>query len=60
MNQHLSAIDIAALHNAFATLTQAYGHMLAEQDRRLQMLSAQLKAANEELNKLRGETGKSF
>jgi hypothetical protein len=53
MSQHLSGIDLATIHNSFATLTQAYGQMLAEQERRQAMLTAQLKAATDENVKLR-------
>jgi len=53
MSQHLSGIELASIHNALATMTQAYGQMLAEQERRQAMLTAQLKAANDENAKLR-------
>ena len=53
MSQQISILELASIHNALATMTQAYGQMLAEQERRQAMLTAQLKAANDENAKLR-------
>lgn len=47
--QHVSSIDVPSLHNAMHGMVQAYGQLLAEQERRISMLSAQLKATQDEL-----------
>ena len=49
----ISGIDLAVIHNATHTLVQAYGQLLTEQDRRIQVLLAQLKVAQEENAKIR-------
>lgn len=53
MSQQISAIDLAAIHNAMSQLTSAYGQMLAEQERRMSMLASQLKLATDENAKLK-------
>jgi len=53
VNHQVSALDLASVHNSIVHLTQVYGQLLAEQERRQQMLTAQLKAAQDEVTGLR-------
>ena len=48
-----SALSIAPLHNAYVMLAQAYGELLAEQERRISFLGLQLASAQQEAKQLR-------
>lgn len=59
VTMQVSSLDIPTVHNALACVSQAYGQLLQEQERRHAMAIAALREENARLRKELAELGRA-